>query len=102
MKLFIAIFVTVLIAAAQCAQTGNRPSHKDFQKMVKETATFVNTFSGNSDQFQNAVNDQCSKAPKDLTDAQINQFTNAVCDKIKPSSNYQCDDYKAAVANCQE
>lgn len=100
MKLFIAIFVTALIAAAQCGQTGNKPKPKEFQKMVKETATFVNTFSGNNDQFQAAVNDQCSRAPKDLTQQQINQFTNAVCDQIKPSSNYQCDDFKAAVANC--
>jgi len=100
MKLSIAIFVAVLIAAAQCGQTGNRPNPREFQKMAKEAATFVNTFSGNNDQFQEAVSDQCAKAPKNLTPAQTNQFTNAVCDQIKPNANYQCDDFKAAVANC--
>jgi hypothetical protein len=100
MKLFIAIFVTVIIAAALCAQTGSRPSSREFQKMTKEAANFVNTFSGTEDQFQAAICVQYSKAPKNLTPAQINQFNNAVCELIKPSSDYQCDDFKAAVANC--
>lgn len=100
MKLSILIFVAVLIAAAHCGQSGKKPSLREFQKITKEVATFVNTFSGNYDQFQAAVSDQCAKAPKNLTPAQINQFTNAVCDQIKPNANYQCDDFKAAVANC--
>ena len=100
MKVLIAILVAVLIAVAQCTQTGTKPSPKEFQKSVKDAATFVNTFSGNNDQFQAAVSDMCSKAPQGLTAAQTNQFSNAVCDKIKPSANYQCDDLKAAMANC--
>lgn len=100
MKLFIAIFVAVLIATVQSGQTGSKPGPKEFQKITKEAANFVNTFSGNNDQFQEAVNNQCARAPKNLTPAQINQFTNAVCDQIKPNANYQCDDFKAAVANC--
>ena len=100
MKLFIAILVTVFIAVAQCTQTGTKPSPKEFQKSVKDAAIFVNTFSGDNDQFQAAVSDMCSKAPEGLTQAQIHQYKNAVCDKIKPSANYQCDDFKTAMANC--
>ncbi|KAL7011136.1 hypothetical protein ACKWTF_014111 [Chironomus riparius] len=99
MKLFIAILVAVLIATAH-SQKGSKPSPKEFQKAVKDAATFVNTFSGDNDQFQAAVSEMCSKAPQGLSQAQKNQFSNAVCDRIKETSNYQCDDLKAAFANC--
>ncbi|CAG9810167.1 unnamed protein product [Chironomus riparius] len=99
MKLFIAILVAVFIATAH-SQKGSKPSHKEFQKAVKDAATFVNTFSGDNDQFQAAVSEMCAKAPQGLSQAQKNQFENAVCDRIKETSDYQCDDLKAAMANC--
>jgi hypothetical protein len=100
MKLFVAIFVAALISIAYAEKNSNKQNNANFRKMVKEASDFVNSFDGTPQQFQEIVKSQCPSGD-DISPDKAEKFSNAVCKKIRKNSNFSCDDFKAAVSQCQ-
>lgn len=101
MKLFITVFIAAFIAIVYSQKTSNNQGNSDFRKMVRDASEFVNNFNGTIAQFQAAVKSKCLNAGN-FTPDQAKRFLNAVCKKVKNDSNYSCDDFKAAAAQCQQ